>query len=142
MTAPGAPWSRTSDGVIVACRLTPGGGRDAIDGVDQLADGTLVLAARVRSAPQGGEANQALRALVADRLGAPASQVRVVRGLKSRVKQVAVSGDPAALIAKLETLSPGRRQGGPQRHAAIALKAKKGFDASALAARVDVRRVA
>ena len=67
-----------------------------------------MLAARVRSAPQGGEANQALCALVADRLGVPASQVRVVMGLKSRVKQVAVSGDPAALIARLKALSPRR----------------------------------
>jgi uncharacterized protein YggU (UPF0235/DUF167 family) len=107
MTAPGEPWRRTSDGVVVACRLTPRGGRDAIDGVVELADGSLVLAARVRSAPQGGEANQALCALVADRLGAPASQVRVI-GLKSRVKQVAVSGDPAALIARLKALSPRR----------------------------------
>jgi uncharacterized protein len=109
MTTPGDPWRRTSDGVVVACRLTPKGGRDAIDGVAELADGSLVLAARVRSAPQGGEANQALCALVADRLGAPASQVRVVLGVKSRVKQVAVSGDPAALIARLEALSPRRR---------------------------------
>ena len=109
MTTPGGPWRRTSDGVVVACRLTPKGGRDAIDGVAELADGSLVLAARVRSAPQGGEANQALCALVADRLGAPASQVRVVLGVKSRVKQVAVSGDPAALIARLEALSPRRR---------------------------------
>jgi len=108
MTAPGEPWRRTSDGVVVACRLTPRGGRDAIDGVVELADGSLVLAARVRSAPQGGEANQALCALVADRLGAPASQVRVVIGLKSRVKQVSVSGDPAALIARLKALSPRR----------------------------------
>jgi uncharacterized protein len=105
MTAPGEPWRRTSDGVVVACRLTPKGGRDAIDGIAELGDGMLVLAARVRSAPQGGEANQTLCALVADRLGAPAPQVRVVIGLKSRVKQVAVSGDPAALIARLKALS-------------------------------------
>ena len=108
MTAPGEPWRRTSDGVVVDCRLTPRGGRDAIDGVAELADGRLVLAARVRSAPQGGEANQALCALVADRLGASAAQVRVVIGLKGRVKQVAVSGDPAPLIARLKALSPRR----------------------------------
>jgi uncharacterized protein len=108
MTAPGELWRNTADGVVVACRLTPRGGRDAIDGVAELADGTFVLAARVRSAPQGSEANQALCALVADRLGAPASQARIVAGSKSRMKQVAVSGDPAALIAKLEALWPRR----------------------------------
>ena len=64
--------------------------------------------ARVRSAPQGGEANEALCALLADQLGAPVSHVRVVIGLKSRLKQVAVSGDPAALIARLKALSPRR----------------------------------
>jgi uncharacterized protein YggU (UPF0235/DUF167 family) len=57
---------------------------------------------------QGGEANQALCPLASDRLGAPASQVRVVIGLKSRVKQVAVSGDRATLIARLKALSPRR----------------------------------
>jgi len=102
------PWRRTKDGVVVSCRLTPKGGRDAIDGVAHLADGSAVLAARVRSAPQGGEANQALCALLADRLGAPASNARVVAGSKSRLKQVAVSGDPAALVGRLEALSANR----------------------------------
>jgi uncharacterized protein YggU (UPF0235/DUF167 family) len=101
-------WRRTKEGVIVACRLTPKGGRDAIDGVAQLADGSFVLAARVRSAPQGGEANQALCALLADRLGAPSSHARIVAGSKSRLKQVAVLGDPATLVARLEALAASR----------------------------------
>jgi len=108
MTARGEPWRETGEGVVVACRLTPRGGRDAIDGVAELADGTLVLTARVRSAPQGGEANEALCALLANRLGAPATQARIVAGSKSRVKQIAVSGEPAALIARLKALSPRR----------------------------------
>ena len=105
MTAEREPWRSTSEGVIVSCRLTPKGGRDAIDGVAQLADGSSVLAARVRCAPQGGEANHALCALLAERLGAPTSSARIVAGSKSRLKQVAVLGDPAALIARLEALS-------------------------------------
>jgi uncharacterized protein len=108
MTAPVEPWRGTTDGVVVVRRLTPRGGRDAIDGIAELGDRTLVLAARVRGARQGGEANQALCPLASDRLGAPASQVRVVIGLKSRVKQVAVSGDRATLIARLKALSPRR----------------------------------
>jgi len=104
-----APWRTTQDGVVVACRLTPRGGRDSIDGVAELADGTFVLVARVRGAPQGGEANQALCALLADRLGAGASQARIVAGAKSRIKQIAVSGDPAVLIARLSALSPKRQ---------------------------------
>jgi len=98
------PWRATLDGVVVACRLTPKGGRDAIDGVARLSDGSPVLLARVRFAPEGGRANDALCALIAARLGAPASQVRLTAGSKSRRKQVAVGGDPEALIARLRAL--------------------------------------
>jgi uncharacterized protein (TIGR00251 family) len=109
MTAEREPWRRTKEGVVVSCRLTPKGGRDAIVGVAQLGDGSSVLKARVRSAPQDGEANHALCLLLADRLGAPPSGARIVAGSKSRLKQVAISGDPSALIAKLEALSASRK---------------------------------
>jgi uncharacterized protein YggU (UPF0235/DUF167 family) len=108
MTDERAPWRKTKEGVVVSCRLTPKGGRDAIDAVKQLADGSTALVARVRSAPQDGEANQALCRLLADQLGAPASGARVVAGSKSRLKQVAVLGDPAALVARLEALMANR----------------------------------
>jgi uncharacterized protein YggU (UPF0235/DUF167 family) len=97
-----APWRATLDGIVVACRLTPKGGRDAIDGAATLADGTRVLLARVRAVPEDGKANEALLRLIADKAGVPASRARLVAGGKSRLKQVAISGDPAALIAKLE----------------------------------------
>jgi uncharacterized protein YggU (UPF0235/DUF167 family) len=97
-----APWRATPDGIVVACRLTPKGGRDAIDGAATLADGTRVLIARVRAVPENGKANDALLRLIADKAGAPASHARLVAGAKSRVKQVAISGDPAALIAALK----------------------------------------
>ena len=48
------------DGVVVTVRLTPKGGRDAIDGIETLADGRAVLKVRVRAAPSEGEANAAL----------------------------------------------------------------------------------
>jgi uncharacterized protein (TIGR00251 family) len=98
------PWRATLDGVVIACRLTPKGGRDAIDGAATLSDGMRVLLVRVRSAPEDGKANEALCRLIAEKLGAPASRARVVAGAKSRLKQIAVSGDPAALIARLEAL--------------------------------------
>ena len=104
----GEPWRATPEGVVVSCRLTPKGGRDAIDGVVRLADGSSALAARVRCAPQNGEANQALCALLADQLGAPGSAARIIAGAKSRLKQVAVSGDTATLIARLEALTANR----------------------------------
>ena len=98
------PWRATLEGVIVACRLTPKGGRDAIEGVARLSDGTSVLLARVRSAPENGRANEALCALLAAKLDAPASRVRLTAGARSRLKQVAVTGDPDALIARLRAL--------------------------------------
>ena len=98
------PWRATLDGVVVTCRLTPKGGRDAIAGVAELADRTSVLLARVRSAPEDGRANDALRALLAEKLGAPISRVVLASGAKSRVKQLAITGDPDALIARLEAL--------------------------------------
>ena len=100
----GEPWRATRDGIVLACRLTPKGGRDAIDGVAVLADGKSVLLTRVRSAPEDGRANEALRALIAEKLAAPVSRVVLTGGAKSRVKQLEVSGDPAVLIARLRAL--------------------------------------
>ncbi len=98
------PWRPTLDGVVVVCRLTPKGGRDAIDGVARLSDGTSVLLARVRSVPEDGRANEALRALLAAKLDTPLSRVRLAAGARSRVKQIAVTGEPGALIERLKAL--------------------------------------
>ena len=59
------PWALTPGGVALAVRLTPKGGRDAIDGMQVLADGRSALMVRVRAAPANGEANTALIRLVA-----------------------------------------------------------------------------
>ena len=99
-----APWRPTIDGVLISCRLTPKGGRDAIDGATTLSDGARVLTARVRAAPEDGKANAALCALVAARLGVAPSRVKLTAGAKSRVKQISVAGDPGELIARLEAL--------------------------------------
>jgi uncharacterized protein (TIGR00251 family) len=99
-----APWRATPDGVVIACRLTPKGGRDAIDGVATLSDGTSVLLVRVRSAPEDGKANEALCRLIAETLGVATSKARLVAGAKSRLKQVAVTGEPEALTARLAGL--------------------------------------
>ena len=39
------PWRATSDGIAIACRLTPKGGRDAMEGVATLSDGARVVLA-------------------------------------------------------------------------------------------------
>ncbi|MBI4366616.1 MAG: DUF167 domain-containing protein, partial [Deltaproteobacteria bacterium] len=48
------PWSAIAGGIALAVRLTPKGGRDAIDGIESLADGRSVLKARVAAPPSEG----------------------------------------------------------------------------------------
>src|SRR5262245_11749958 len=95
-------WTATADGIVVAVRLTPKGGRDALEGIEQLADGRSVLKARVRAAPSEGEANAALIRLMARALGVAARDVELAGGATSRIKRLKITGDPAALAAALE----------------------------------------
>jgi len=96
-----APWRATAEGLVVACRLTPKGGRDAIDGVTTLSDGVSVLACRVRVAPEDGRANAALCKLIAEAANVAPSRARIAAGAKGRLKQVAIEGDSKALVAAL-----------------------------------------
>jgi uncharacterized protein len=91
-------------GLALTVRLTPKGGRDAIDGIEQLSDGRSVLKARVRAAPTGGEANDALCHLIAKTLCVPPRDVAVSAGATSRIKRLAISGDGPTLIAALEKI--------------------------------------
>ncbi len=89
---------------MLAVRLTPKGGRDAIDGIDRLADGSVVLKVRVRAAPSEGEANAALTRLLAKAVGVPPRDVNLVTGAGGRIKRLAISGDGPTLIAALEKI--------------------------------------
>lgn len=95
---------RRADGVAFAVRLTPKGGRDAIEGWAVVAAGDAVLKARVAALPEKGKANKALIALLAETLGVPRSSVRLLSGESARLKAVLVEGDPGALSARLEML--------------------------------------
>lgn len=97
-----AAWSVTSDGLAIAVRLTPRGGRDSLDGVETLADGRQVLKVRVRAAPSDGEANAALIALLAKEIQTSRSQIALTAGASARLKRVLVHGDGAALAARLQ----------------------------------------
>lgn len=101
-----AAWTVTPDGLRLAVRLTPRGGRDAVDGVETLGDGREVLKLRVRAAPSEGEANAALVALLSKLLEVPRSRVALVAGAAARLKTVAVSGDAEALLARLQAQLP------------------------------------
>jgi hypothetical protein len=91
----------TADGVVIDVRLTPRGGRDAIDGIERRADGRAVLKVRVKAAPSEGAANAALCRLIASALGVASAQVQLAGGAKSRTKRIRVVGTPAALVAAL-----------------------------------------
>lgn len=73
-------------------RLTPSGGADRVDGVGQDAAGKPYLRARVRAAPEAGEANAALCGLIAKAVGAPRTAVSVVRGAQARLKELCLLG--------------------------------------------------
>jgi uncharacterized protein YggU (UPF0235/DUF167 family) len=85
-------------------RLTPKGGRDAIDGIARLADGSSVVKARVRAAASEGAANTALIELIAAALDVAPGHVSVASGAKARVKRVKIVGDGSALLATLKRI--------------------------------------
>ena len=86
----------------MAVRLTPKGGRDAIDGVETMSDGRAVLKARVRAVPEDGKANDALCKLIAKAAGVSNSSVDLAAGHTSRIKTVVVSGDAAQIATALK----------------------------------------
>lgn len=99
------PWAASASGIALTVRLTPKGGRDAIDGIETLADGRSVLKARVRAAPSEGEANVALCRLMAKAMGIPPRDVSLIAGATGRIKRLTIAGDPPALIAALEKIA-------------------------------------
>jgi uncharacterized protein YggU (UPF0235/DUF167 family) len=94
------PWRQGAACVIVRFRLTPKSSKDSIDGLEITAEGRA-FKARVRAVPEDGEANAALEKLVASWLDVPKSAVSLVSGAKSRVKNLAIGGDPKSLEHKL-----------------------------------------
>ena len=95
---------RVADGIALDVRLTPRSARDAIEGIECRADGRAVLKVRVRAAPLEGEANEALRQLVAKALGIAPRQVELAAGSTARLKRLRIVGDAQTLDAMLERL--------------------------------------
>lgn len=93
-------------GISFAVRLTPKGGRDAVEGWEIASDGSEHLKCRVRAVPEDGKANAALIELLAKRLAVPKSTVRLASGATSRLKRIEIAGDCTLLTARLEELSP------------------------------------
>jgi len=99
------PWKKFDDHIRLAVRLTPNGGRDAIDGIEPDGEGGMLLKARVTAVPEKGKANKALIALIAKSLGIAKSSINLVSGDTSRKKILRIEGDPEDLIGRLEALS-------------------------------------
>jgi uncharacterized protein len=82
--------------ITFAVRVKPRASRNAIEGER---DGVLIV--RLTAPPVEGEANEALVRLVAARLHAPKSAVRILSGERGRLKRVGVRGVTTAAIRAL-----------------------------------------
>ena len=82
----------------LAVRLTPRGGREAIDGWAVDGDGRPYLKVRVAAPPAEGAANAALLAFLAKALGLPRSALTLASGAGARLKLIEIAGcDPLSL---------------------------------------------
>jgi uncharacterized protein len=104
------PWRYSTAGISVALRVTPRGGRDGLEGIETLANGRRVVKVRVRAIAEGGEANRAVTELLASALGVPRASVRLLSGATSRMKQIAVDGDPTKLGEALRMLTTAKQR--------------------------------
>jgi uncharacterized protein (TIGR00251 family) len=89
------------DEMAVAILVLPRASRDAVLGERQGA-----IAIRLKAPPVEGAANEALRRLLADRLGVAPSAVRLLRGARSRHKWIAVQGWSAAAVREVLLSQP------------------------------------
>src|SRR3984893_11194029 len=102
------PWRYSTQGISVALRVTPRGGRDEIDGLETLANGRTVIKVRVRAIATGRAANRPAMELIARARGVAKARVRILSGATSRLKQIAVDGDPAKLGDALRQLTAAK----------------------------------
>jgi len=106
------PFHACAGGLKVTLRLQPGASRAAVEGRQTLADGRVVLKARVTAPPEGGKANAALVKLLAKSCKVPKTAVEIVAGHSARLKTVLIAGDPEVLKVRLTAL--GSVRGGPE----------------------------
>lgn len=104
----------SASAAILTVRVTPRGGRDAIEGWVRDAEGAALLKLRVAAAPSDGAANKAVCALLAKALKIPKSKIRLIAGDTARVKRLAIDADPGDLAAALSAIAgppPGSGSG-------------------------------
>ena len=99
------PWRREGDDFLLTIRLTPRGGQDRIDGIEQRADGAVILKARVRAVPECGAANAALIDLIARALKFPKGRISLEAGASARIKCLRLFQPGDVCLALLFALS-------------------------------------
>jgi uncharacterized protein (TIGR00251 family) len=92
---------RNKAGVTVELRVQPRARRTALE-----LSGTALKAA-VSAPPEGGRANDAVIALLAEAWRMPKSAFAVVKGAAARDKTVSVTGDPTVLAGRIEEWMKG-----------------------------------
>jgi uncharacterized protein YggU (UPF0235/DUF167 family) len=94
--------------VRLAVRLTPRGGRAAVDGWAVDGDGRPYLKVRVAAPPVEGAANAALIAFLAKALGVSRSSLTIASGAGARLKLIDITGcDPLSLERVLRPAPKG-----------------------------------
>jgi len=101
-----AAWRVVPEGLRLAVRLQPGARRSGVEGLERLADGSLVLKVKVTPPPEDGRANAALLALLAREWKLPKRGLSIVAGHTARNKTLLLSGDGAALERLLRERCP------------------------------------
>jgi uncharacterized protein len=96
-------WRARPDGVTVMVKVQPRARRSGLGGIAESASGPRLKIA-VTEPAEGGKANRAVCALLAEALCCPPSAVGVLSGATNREKVLAVSGDAVALGATLRAL--------------------------------------
>jgi uncharacterized protein YggU (UPF0235/DUF167 family) len=86
--------------MLLAVRVTPRGGRDAVEGWMRDAAGRPVLKVRVAAAAADGAANAAVLVLLVKALGRPKSSLTLVSGPTARVKRIEIGELADADVAR------------------------------------------
>jgi uncharacterized protein (TIGR00251 family) len=85
-------------GAAISVKVSPNASRDEVVGA--MSDGTIKI--QLKAKPVEGAANQALVALLAERLGVPRSQIEIIAGRTGTRKLVSIVGiTPAEVDARL-----------------------------------------
>jgi uncharacterized protein (TIGR00251 family) len=96
------PFRASPAGVRVRLRVAPKAKRSQFGGLADEPVGAKAFKIAVTAAPEGGKANDAVIALLAEEWGVAKSAVSVVSGATGRRKLVEIRGAPQDLLARLQ----------------------------------------